>query len=350
MKFLNKKEQVIDLEITPYGKSLLSIGKFHPEFYAFYDNDILYDSQYGGVSEVQNSSSVRIKDSPQLETQIYLYSPSDRVRQDVNSGLFGSGLPQGAHLRPGGMNVLRQYQQHVSRKDDNLASNDIDKNPGIAPLGNSSIDTSKLPAWNIKVLRGEISSSSQTYSVLNNDYKIPQLNMDNIECVMKMSDDVESDNYYVFASSDIELNGKVLNFMTDSIVLEIDEDNTDFQLENFDIEVFEVLTGTINNQSRETLQSLYFQQQASLMKNDILLDPNEVEQIYKPLDPNYSDYFISILADRDISERELCELSPENRPLGIFSKRVLECDELLDDEIENIENLYDTEEFNGECE
>ena len=58
MKFLNKKEQVIDLEVTPYGKSLLARGRFMPEFYAFYDNDILYDGEYGGVLEHQNSSSV----------------------------------------------------------------------------------------------------------------------------------------------------------------------------------------------------------------------------------------------------------------------------------------------------
>ena len=67
MKFLNKKEQVIDLEITPYGKSLLARGKFRPAFYAFYDRDVVYDSEYGGVIEVQNYN-IQIK-KEQLNTE-----------------------------------------------------------------------------------------------------------------------------------------------------------------------------------------------------------------------------------------------------------------------------------------
>ena len=81
MKFLNKKEQVIDLEITPYGKSLLSMGRFKPEYYAFFDDDVLYDSQYAGAAEHQNSASVRIRDALQLETQAYFYSAEKQVKE-----------------------------------------------------------------------------------------------------------------------------------------------------------------------------------------------------------------------------------------------------------------------------
>ena len=42
-KFLNKKEQVIDFQLTPYGNYLLSTGVFKPAYYAFYDSNILYD-------------------------------------------------------------------------------------------------------------------------------------------------------------------------------------------------------------------------------------------------------------------------------------------------------------------
>jgi len=43
-KFLNKKEQVIDFQLTPYGVQRLSVGKLSPEYYAFFDDGILYDS------------------------------------------------------------------------------------------------------------------------------------------------------------------------------------------------------------------------------------------------------------------------------------------------------------------
>ncbi len=43
MTFFNKKEEVIEIELTQYGKYLLSKGKFRPVFYAFSDDEILYD-------------------------------------------------------------------------------------------------------------------------------------------------------------------------------------------------------------------------------------------------------------------------------------------------------------------
>ena len=46
MTFFNKKEEVIDIQLTQYGKYLLSIGKLEPVYYAFFDDNILYDSNY----------------------------------------------------------------------------------------------------------------------------------------------------------------------------------------------------------------------------------------------------------------------------------------------------------------
>ena len=39
-KFLNKKEQVYDLKLTSYGHYLLSVGKFKPVYYEFFDDNI----------------------------------------------------------------------------------------------------------------------------------------------------------------------------------------------------------------------------------------------------------------------------------------------------------------------
>ena len=51
MEFFNKKEEVIDIKLTQYGKYLLSQGKFKPVFYSFSDEEILYDSDYGVGTE-----------------------------------------------------------------------------------------------------------------------------------------------------------------------------------------------------------------------------------------------------------------------------------------------------------
>jgi hypothetical protein len=43
-KFINKKEEVIQMELTAYGKHKFSKGEFSPSYYSFHDDDILYDS------------------------------------------------------------------------------------------------------------------------------------------------------------------------------------------------------------------------------------------------------------------------------------------------------------------
>ena len=47
--FINRKEEVLQVQMTPYGKFLFSQGKFKPRYYTFYDSDIMYDGNYGGI-------------------------------------------------------------------------------------------------------------------------------------------------------------------------------------------------------------------------------------------------------------------------------------------------------------
>ncbi len=70
MSFFDTKEEVLDVQLTQFGKKMLSIGHFKPVFYAFFDDDILYDSEKAGFSETQNSSQQRIiEETPKLKPQ-----------------------------------------------------------------------------------------------------------------------------------------------------------------------------------------------------------------------------------------------------------------------------------------
>ena len=73
MTFFNKKEDVIKIELTPHGRQLLMKGELKPEYYAFFDDDILYDTQAGGFSENNTQTKVRIlTDTPSLKPQTTL--------------------------------------------------------------------------------------------------------------------------------------------------------------------------------------------------------------------------------------------------------------------------------------
>ena len=39
MTFFNKKEEILEIKLTSFGKHLLSCGKFKPAYYKFFDND-----------------------------------------------------------------------------------------------------------------------------------------------------------------------------------------------------------------------------------------------------------------------------------------------------------------------
>ena len=71
-RFLNKKQDVIDFKLTSYGKHLLGRGNFKPIYYAFFDDDVVYDSKYMGPAheEQQNNAEPRIQeDTPTMKVQ-----------------------------------------------------------------------------------------------------------------------------------------------------------------------------------------------------------------------------------------------------------------------------------------
>ena len=168
MKFFNKKEQVIDLQITQYGKHMFSKGKFKPVYYSFYDDDILYDSQYGIGTETQNNIQERIiKDTPQLETQYVFKGIETEVKRaikDVRSSkeylarIHDPSLPEPRMLQP---TADKMYSL-------------------ISAIGTSELNTDNSPAWNIQLFEGQITSSTPTLTGSHVTVEVPQLQMKDI--------------------------------------------------------------------------------------------------------------------------------------------------------------------------
>ncbi|MGA0083105.1 MAG: hypothetical protein ACO3H5_05650, partial [Candidatus Nanopelagicales bacterium] len=64
MTFFNKKTEVMQIEMTPYGRYLYSIGKFKPHSYEFIDDDIVYKVE----GEAQEDAHNRIiNETPKLK-------------------------------------------------------------------------------------------------------------------------------------------------------------------------------------------------------------------------------------------------------------------------------------------
>lgn len=115
MSLFNKKEEVLNTELTQYGKKMLSIGNFNPVYYAFYDDEVLYDTDCASFSESHTQSKSRIKDSI----------------------------------------TFKPFYSFTSIQSNDKMSLDNE-------LGNSSLFSEYAPAWDIRVLNNEFKTCSIT--------------------------------------------------------------------------------------------------------------------------------------------------------------------------------------------
>ena len=124
MTFFDKKQDVLKIELTPYGRSLLSNGNLMPKFYAFFDDDVIYDWQYTSDSlEAQNYAETRIlEETPVTKTQVNFSSAEDSVHEQVEL------------VRSNKLNLKEALQQ------------DPEKHYAMsAPLGKSSLSSNYSP-------------------------------------------------------------------------------------------------------------------------------------------------------------------------------------------------------------
>jgi len=264
MSFFDSKEEVINIELTPYGKKLLLEGKFKPAYYTFHDDDIIYDIKYAESNdEIQLSSSLRI-----LEESLYV-KPQTRFTSVDNTNKKISPLDQ--------------------KSDSGLINN---------LLGNSSLNKDYKPAWKINILSGEAESFEQKYTKNNNDLDIPQINLKKVQYEVKTIKPEEEKK-----GTDIFFNDKsALRIENTYVLLDISELNVDFEKESFDMELYEVKEDQNNE---EFLEQIKFRKPKEYVVNNILLDESEVPE--ERIDENLTlaDNYFNILVDDEISLEEL---------------------------------------------
>ena len=335
MTFFNQKEEVLEIEMTPYGKTLLSQGRFKPEYYAFFDDDVLYDSQYAGFTEVQNNAQPRIKDDTPRDHVQYLFSG---VESQVGKNVY---------LSPG--NSVNFYAHSLTKPIDERKAPTIpetDRNYAFyAPLGKSDYTSNKMPAWNIKFWEGELSSSVPYALDPHPGMRIPQLSSSleytisfsrqfeqTIKTIKNMEDvaDIkESLNKLLGAPSPLESVGDFITVEEEILLLEILEDNTVYSNKNFDIEVYMVETAGdsekaagSNGSEREILIPLSFEKRISNIKNDILLSPSEIPVVDPDFvaseDPSYVEHYFDISIDREIPKSQMRKSVKRRASKGYF--------------------------------
>jgi len=259
MSFFDSKEEVLKIELTPYGKKLLLEGKFKPSYYTFHDDDVIYDVAYSqNREELQVSSSIRIlNETPYLKPQTRFTSV-----------------------------------ENTSRK---LSPLDLKTDTGLFTnlLGNMSLSSEYKPSWNLKILKGQAESFAQKYTAANNELDVPQINLKPIFYEIKIlnKEDEKQPDDIIFSD------GTAYRMENNYCFLDIEELNVDFEGEYIQIELFEV-KGDGNN--GEELEQIYFKKPKQVIVNDILLDDKEIKEENINQDLILANNYFNILVDNEI--------------------------------------------------
>ncbi len=297
MEFFNKKEEVLDLQLTQYGKYLLSIGKLNPAYYTLHDDNVIYDRQFSNSSsaELQNEARVRIQsDTPILKTQYNFVSLDSMQSKDP------------------------EFQDDKERT-------------GIMarPLATSNLGSDKLPSWNINTLGGNLVEGSTTSVITSSAssivQEIPQIGAEvtyYITPVMMGNEFTEGEiedvnNGFADGIPQDILEGIDITFETevlpdgssflidkDDLILQIVEDNAPMGNDNFEVEIFQVETETVDDIATEKLIPMVFKKEPILIVNDILVEAVEEDDV--EIDSTFVEYYFDLELDGEISSDVIC--------------------------------------------
>tara|TARA_R110002020_G_scaffold281272_3_gene496984 strand:- start:276 stop:1316 length:1041 start_codon:yes stop_codon:yes gene_type:complete len=302
MKFFNPKEEVLDIKLTNYGRHLLSKGLWRPTFYSFMDDNVLYDSQYGGFTESKNSAEDRIQDeTPLLRSQ----------------GIFNG---RDEHLFDGVGDIADRMRLSTYEKMTVMPFS----------LGTSALDSTKLPAIRMQFLEGEIkdlefnstgstrttktggASNALSHQLL----KIPQIEMDVEYKITVAPPNTPEKRFEVdpaLTPGTLYADGNEVLVGPEQIIIVAEEINAPFDFHNFDIEVYEI-TDDFDVNGEQIKVPLNFVKPLEMVENNILLDREEAEVkagrvngATPPLDSSFVSYYFDINVDSEISETILCK-------------------------------------------
>ncbi|MAH50639.1 hypothetical protein CMI37_32770 [Candidatus Pacearchaeota archaeon] len=361
-KFLNKKEQVIDFELTPYGKYTLSIGSFKPVYYAFYDDGVLYDGKYAGLKhEKQNDIHERIKNKTSYLESLVIF---DEVE---TSPPYRSLYVSGEWYAAFEFDLVGLYAQELDpRTPEAIAflggflqqqpTPDVFKfNSAIGDAYFDGESQQNAPAWKVVTLQGEISASSPTNTAHSSrtlsgsvDQDIPQVNIDLFYTKRVQDNTLNPDPRKIINMVDTTApfaDGKVIQLIQNDLVVYAEELNTALLTENFDIEVYEVTTTTALFEDAsepgssadeptlvevpvKTLTRKYFEKE-----DDQIVDGLMTRETSQPVTPGTQlstdavEYYFDILTDSAVDQQLACKGATVFNKTSYYIDLDFECEE-----------------------
>lgn len=303
MSFFDSKEEVINIELTQYGKYLISKGLFDPQYYAFFDEDIIYDGKFMDIVENQNDIQGRVLDRTPYSKALHNFGKIDEESKEQSRLIISEDLKE-----------LKKLEEGIKKTSGTEFA-------PIFPLGTSDYNSEYYPAWNINAIKGNIANVIPYIQNTNNNIGSDQENYGFISPFLKIPQiEAVSGSYRVSAktkTSDISREEDIL------LIVTVDEDNSVFltgrknglvniydvieknvqdKKENFQIEVFvEDEKKNSNGVSKKFWNKLFFFKKPTNIKNNILLDEDIYSETRNALpDETNVEFYFDLLVDEEI--------------------------------------------------
>jgi hypothetical protein len=179
------------------------------------------------------------------------------------------------------------------------------------PIGDAHLDGRKLnfaPAWKVVLLNGKITGNSQRDSL--NKLEIPQIDI-SLEYEKKIQESAASLDPLAMVSAVNEtytfVDGNTIALKSDDPVIYVEELNTDILTENFDIEIFEVMTSSYVDSSTDTKTQgtssyirKYFEKEVAQIVDGIMRMPNPIEKFHEQIPSSSVEYYFDIRTDSQV--------------------------------------------------
>jgi len=233
MAFFNKKEEVIDIKLTQFGKDLLARGAFKPVFYQFFDDDVIYNSSLAGVSEHQNESESRILETtPKLKIQPLTLGVETRFY--VEQGMINSG------------------NRNTFTEIDRSANPYVQDRILLYPLASQETANQSAAIFSMRVLGSKMEEGMDPYvteltgsGILKG---IPQIS---VSASFNLTEDrtelfesptmINTEAFFDLSSREtIFADGSRITVEGDPVIVDLEELNVFFGLDNFELEIYEI--------------------------------------------------------------------------------------------------------------
>ena len=262
MEFFNRKEEVIDIKLTQYGRKKYAEGKFSPKYYSFSDEDVIYDASYFGIAEPEHSASVRIKDAVRLKLASSTLGIESTIENPVQV-----------------QQDIEKYYSHTKR------------------ITNSDPNSDYAPAGKVKSYCGGISNHSLQKSIEGREpVNIPQLTLENLKYKLTRIEDANEEQRF-FGIEQEDGSYLTINREDGEFLFSFEEENALSMEEKFDIQIFEV---EVNEEGKELLHELKFKKEPKRIVDGLYQD-NVVEE--EEQDETYASSRFSVECDYEIDQQ-----------------------------------------------